>query len=688
MNKKMMAMDDDIENVGIMQGFMDSMADEGDDEGDDDPEAMLDRRPDTPEILMNNLRGDMRSVSARRDELADLVGYQAATETPDSVLAMLQPVLAQQGGGGIGALPQSAPMAQGPQPPMMGGAPGMPPPGMPPLPPGAGMPPPGMPPMPPGADMPPPPQQGGIAELLAGMGGAQGGMPPSDQPPIAMARGGYVQNFEAGSNEEGVTPAGEGPSEELMMFPPEMVAAARRSSMDLFNRAPTTAPSLEEATMSRLPVLTNLLGPDKNAAEAQLLFDLGQRAFGFAANTDESGRPLKGSFMSRLAGATRTLPAAMGKQLDEISKIDRQLKTLALQQGEKDIDKIEAKNAALENRKGSLLNEVLRAQAKIEAKKIGATDAAPFGKSSSGRLLQILSEGADAYQNGTMTPEAERNYEAAATEYTQTKRTVYKDDRGFDVVLDQGNKLPPFVASAFNARKPGSVPDSMIANQFGSSTGVATPLPPQSASNQKPSVAPMPSATQGPSVAPMPSATQNPERPVTNIPPPMTIFGVADLVSGIGPGLQQLGSKIPGVGGDISPEQQRARSFLEISKKDLVQALQNSPQFAQMERIAIEEKVDIDPKVFDSTKAFENRAIGIDEYLQGVVAREKALAKNAPTAADRNKLEASAAEIASFRTLFGVPPKINTKEEFDRAPPGRYQVLDPVTGQYVVTNIR
>ena len=686
MNKKMMAMDDDIENVGIMQGFMDSMADE--DEGDDesDPEEKLERRPDTPEILMNNLRGDMRSVEARRDELADMVGYQAATETPESVLAMLQPVLAQQGG--IGALPQSGPMAQGPQAPMMGGAPGMPPSGMPPVPADMGVPPPGMPPMPPGAGMPPPPQQGGIAELLAGMGGAQGGMPPSDQPPIAMARGGYVQNFEAGSNEEGVTPAGEGPSEELMMFPPEMVAAARRSSMDLFNRAPTTAPSLEEATMSRLPVFTKLLGPDKNAAEAQLLFDLGQRAFGFAANTDESGRPLKGSFMSRLAGATRTLPAAMGKQLDEISKIDRQLKTLALQQGEKDIDKIEAKNAALENRKGSLLNEVLRAQAKIEAKKIGATDAAPFGKSSSGRLLQILSEGADAYKNGTMTPEAERNYEAAATEYTQTKRTVYKDDRGFDVVLDQGNKLPPFVASAFNARKPGSVPDSMIANQFGSSTGVATPLPPQSASNQKPSVAPMPSATQGPSVAPMPSATQNPERPVTNIPPPMTIFGVADLVSGIGPGLQQLGSKIPGVGGDISPEQQRARSFLEISKKDLVQALQNSPQFAQMERIAIEEKVDIDPKVFDSTKAFENRAIGIDEYLQGVVAREKALAKNAPTAADRNKLEASAAEIASFRTLFGVPPKINTKEEFDRAPPGRYQVLDPVTGQYVVTNIR
>ena len=100
MNKKMMREDDDIENMGIMQGFMDSMADEGDDEnGDEDPETMMERRPGSPEILMNNLRGDMRSVDARRDELADLVGYQAATETPEQVLAMLQPILAQQGGG-------------------------------------------------------------------------------------------------------------------------------------------------------------------------------------------------------------------------------------------------------------------------------------------------------------------------------------------------------------------------------------------------------------------------------------------------------------------------------------------------------------------------------------------------------------------------------------------------------------
>lgn len=140
MKDKMM---DDIENVGIMQGFLDEAAEKEDEleEEESSEEAnaarMLDRRPDSPEILMNNLRGDMRSVDARREELADLVGYEAATETPESVLAMLQPVLAQQGG--IGALPQSGPMAQGPQPPMPpppGGAMGGPPPGAPPLPPG------------------------------------------------------------------------------------------------------------------------------------------------------------------------------------------------------------------------------------------------------------------------------------------------------------------------------------------------------------------------------------------------------------------------------------------------------------------------------------------------------------------------------------------------------------------------
>ena len=97
--------DEDIENVGIMSGFMDDIEElmeeiteaEMNGKAGEDMAMIMDRQPDSPEILMNNLRGDYRSVDARREELADLVGMKVAVETPDDVLALLQPVLAQQG---------------------------------------------------------------------------------------------------------------------------------------------------------------------------------------------------------------------------------------------------------------------------------------------------------------------------------------------------------------------------------------------------------------------------------------------------------------------------------------------------------------------------------------------------------------------------------------------------------------
>ena len=58
MNKKMME-SNDIENIGIMQGFMSDMEDddEGENEGEGyEDEMFMERRPDSPEILMNNLR--------------------------------------------------------------------------------------------------------------------------------------------------------------------------------------------------------------------------------------------------------------------------------------------------------------------------------------------------------------------------------------------------------------------------------------------------------------------------------------------------------------------------------------------------------------------------------------------------------------------------------------------------------
>lgn len=111
-----MPLSKDARSSGILSGFEDEL--EEMEEAPEPSEEMpqMARTPQNPEILMNNLRGDMRSVDARYMELAQMVGEEAAMETPPEVLAMLQPQFAQQAG--IGALPQGQGMAP---PPMMQG---------------------------------------------------------------------------------------------------------------------------------------------------------------------------------------------------------------------------------------------------------------------------------------------------------------------------------------------------------------------------------------------------------------------------------------------------------------------------------------------------------------------------------------------------------------------------------------
>ena len=129
-----MPLSKEAKNSGIMSGFEDEILDM---EAEDEMTPM-ERTPQNPEILMNNLRGDMRSVDARYMELAQMVGEEAAMETPPEVLAMLQEHFAmmQQPQGGIGALPQGGEMMPPPMPgqepmPMDQGAMAMPPGAMP-----------------------------------------------------------------------------------------------------------------------------------------------------------------------------------------------------------------------------------------------------------------------------------------------------------------------------------------------------------------------------------------------------------------------------------------------------------------------------------------------------------------------------------------------------------------------------
>ena len=298
------------ENVGIMQGFMDDvhemlgvddMFDEEPGEEDDGGVAKaMNRRPNSPEILMNNLRGDMRSVDARIDELADMVGYNAAASTPTEVLALLQPVLKQQG---IAALAAAAP------PPPPGGM--APPPG------GMGMPPP-----------PAPPMEGGIGSLPQGNMG---------QPPVQMARGGPVQYFQDGSGSAGVT------SYDAQLT--EFLNRKQQEPIDPMTRARELAPLYQE-----------LLGTsDKGSAKAQMMFDIAQAALGYAANVGPDGQPLRGSQASRLAGAARALPGQIAARGAQAKEGEARARLAALGQAQSERESAIASNTALSSDQRAIL---------------------------------------------------------------------------------------------------------------------------------------------------------------------------------------------------------------------------------------------------------------------------------------------------------------------------------------------
>lgn len=428
--------DDEIENVGIMSGFMDELEEliseidaedlENSKGGDEaDTAKLMGRTPDSPEILMNNLRGNMRSVDARREELADLVGMREAEETPEGVLALLQPVLAQQ------EASPPMPMAPPMPPEMMG----MPPQGMPPE--MMGMPPQGMAPPPMGIEsisvdetIVPGMYRGGPVQNFNQGSGAMGVTPandafsayPSDVVEEAQRRvrymvdggmvqnynqGGAVQHFQDGTRENGVEPIG---NERILQGSPAMVAQGQAFLQELMGREQATIPGLEDEVANYETLYGSLgLGADREQAQAQMLFDIGQAGFQFAGNTGANGAPMQGSAASRLSQVLGPLSGRIGARAGQMSKEGEALKMMALKGAQGKIDATKAANAALSEQQGDLAIKM------AETPKL----------SSFGEKLAVLTA------NGNMSQE-----EALATLFPGNSPTVFRER--YDMLVAQG----------------------------------------------------------------------------------------------------------------------------------------------------------------------------------------------------------------------------------------------------------
>lgn len=579
-------MDVDAENVGIMSGFKDILMDDSEDMDEDEMEMsqIMGRTPDSPEILMNNLRGDMRSLDARRDELADLVGYQAAEETPESVLAMLQPVLAAQGG--IGALPQQGAMPPGPPPGMMPPTPpgGMPPPGM--MPPDMGMPPPGA--MPPG---PPPEMAGGI-----------GGLPAGGPPPMQMARGGLVQYFSQGSTRAAVSPADDAASDEetrveypdsvYARFPEALTQQSMARVMALMKRGPAApVPSLESLGEEKTAAYRRILGSNKEALQGQAALDLARLFFSYAGNVDpETGKPMKGSPFARIAQTARALPTAVGKYGAEIAKEDRALKLAGLEAAEKDLAARVARDQRLQELQLGVDKEILRGQ-----RATGAQSKGPFGSGLKNNAYNLAISLAPRYAEGQTLPDEDRQFESA---YRILNEPDFVTGPKGDLVPMKPPPLP-FLEKAYQARL--TLGKGAAAATTGTTAGITPSARGETGVTQ----------LQGPPGA----SAAAPTKP-TKGEKPLTMLSLAGRATGplnvTATTFERYGA---GMFGDLQPGAMQADAFLNLAKNRIVNGLQQSPRWAEGERQMINRELDIIPTFLGDAVSYANRLVGIDDML-------------------------------------------------------------------------
>jgi hypothetical protein len=671
LDRPMFRKGEDPENTGIMQGFKDSLAE--DDSGYDSGK-MLSRTPRSPEILMNNLRGDMRSVDERVKELIDLVGEDAAMQTPPEVLTLLQPILKEQQAAGIAGL----------QPPP--GGPAGAPPGMPPMPPpGAGPMPPGMPP-----GMPPMPPPGPEAMGLGALPTAQG---PEGAPPMQMAaggyvqrfaNGGYVQNFKDGSGPGGVTP----PTMPGAMALDNQTLRAMATADFLRRQAGRTKipePALEDEFARRQKVYQNLIGQDDESAKKDKYWALTEAFLNLASNTDPTtGKPMRGGLLSKVGGAFKGTPSRIAAIDEARRKQDVGIKMAAIESAERYLDSVRKQN--IEAVQGSLKDYYTLAginkRAK-EAEKEGE-DSLPTDKN-----IEWLAKRATAYADGSLPPEDAKTFEGAAAILMQPTLTTYTSR---DPVTGE---LVPMTTTSSGLRLPW-LNDSLQArgrlSNAVETAGVTPPglyvTPPPDLTGEAPASeedVTMAEGGQEPERLPPPTSTEAKA-------PPLPVPAVWDMdplqkelpyssyysteresmynaASGTGP-MSKLYATWFGLPilGEIAPEDakkaQEMRDFLTNRARDIVRGFQQNPRYAEGERKAIVSDLNLEPAFFDRPGAYKTHLITLDQTLKGL--QENDLRdlenKNLDLQTQRNTL-ASLKTLHDARIYLGAPLSIKGADD-------------------------
>lgn len=222
------------------------------------------------EDLINALRGNDKTLDSRRSELAGFVGQDDANQTPESVLAMVQPVIMMTEEGmmdsGIGSLVQQ----------LVG-------------------------------DVEMTTDSGAPTDMAMGVGSLMAAGAQEAPTPQNFRNGGEVAHLQRGSLPFATAPTS--PSLSMMSGPTDL------ASENVLSFGDTVKSKYEDL----LPLYQEILGADQesqDATKAQMLFDIAQGGLALAAGVPGAGS----SFASQLAGAAAPVAAniqARGAALEQ-----------------------------------------------------------------------------------------------------------------------------------------------------------------------------------------------------------------------------------------------------------------------------------------------------------------------------------------------------------------------------------
>jgi hypothetical protein len=514
--------------------------------------------------------------------------------------------------------------------------------------------------------------------------------------PQGMARGGLVvQNFQVGSDEDGVEAEDSQPSASTaaadlgissrLLTPAQRETAKNALIAALAPTKPSTR-TMETRIADATKLYQGLLGQDKSLTQAQMLFDLAGAGLALAGNVDpRTGQPMRGSFAARLAGAASQLPAQIGARASEAEKMTQQIKLLGLQAAEKERESERAADLKREALKAQIGRDIFRGETAEAVANIRETrraaDAAEKAKAAGltpARQNALMSdmELVNAYASGApLTNPSIAALELSINQKYQQPPIVerYKDpdtDRMIERTLPRA-QMPDYIAQAISAR----------AKALGSRPTAQAPAP---AAMPAPAPALAPAATTAPVMAPAPATTAQAPVPPAGQAVPTSLYRLASTGTGPLNMLRAGVSRVPLIGGMVDPKYEQSVTEINNSVAQMVKSLQETTRMANAERVDIEERLSALPRFIDRPDAFQNRLIALDNVLSGIEQGAVSRAQEANIGASRRQeAEQKASEVRRIRQMIGLPTRIYSAEQAKALEPGTEFLYVP-TNKFMV----